>query len=173
MLTTAWQSVDYANIPDGGTVVVLGLGPIGDMAARIADHLGYRVIAVDLFQHPQHMWIMNLVWPITALYAGPLAVWAYYAVGRPSSEVRVRAAEELGEEPPGRGKPFWQTVGLAASHCGAGCTLGVAAFVHYGVTMGEGAVLEADSFLMKGEEITPHARWGGNPARELRDVSAD
>jgi non-ribosomal peptide synthetase-like protein len=52
---------------------------------------------------------------------------------------------------------------------GAGCTLGVGAFVHYGVTMGEGAVLAADSFLMKGEEIPPHARWGGNPARETRD----
>ncbi|WP_139335244.1 zinc-binding dehydrogenase, partial [Mycobacterium sp. GA-1841] len=34
-------------IPDGGSVTVLGLGPIGDMAARIAHHLGYRVIAVD------------------------------------------------------------------------------------------------------------------------------
>jgi non-ribosomal peptide synthetase-like protein len=53
---------------------------------------------------------------------------------------------------------------------GAGCTIGVGAFVHYGVTMGEGAVLEADSFLMKGEEVPPHARWGGNPAREMRDV---
>ena len=48
VLPTAWQAVAYAGIPDGGTVVVLGLGPIGDMAARIADHLGYRVIAVDL-----------------------------------------------------------------------------------------------------------------------------
>ncbi|MGA8124566.1 MAG: zinc-dependent alcohol dehydrogenase [Mycobacterium sp.] len=48
VLPTAWQSVAYADIPDGGTVTVLGLGPIGDMAARIADHLGYRVIAVDL-----------------------------------------------------------------------------------------------------------------------------
>lgn len=48
VLPTAWQSVVYADIPDGGTVAVLGLGPIGDMAARIADHLGYRVIAVDL-----------------------------------------------------------------------------------------------------------------------------
>lgn len=48
VLPTAWQSVAYANIPDGGTVTVLGLGPIGDMAARIADHLGYRVFAVDL-----------------------------------------------------------------------------------------------------------------------------
>ena len=48
VLPTAWQAVAYADIPDGGTVAVLGLGPIGDMAARIADHLGYRVIAVDL-----------------------------------------------------------------------------------------------------------------------------
>ena len=48
VLPTAWQSVAYADIPDGGTVAVLGLGPIGDMAARIAHHLGYRVIAVDL-----------------------------------------------------------------------------------------------------------------------------
>ena len=50
---------------------------------------------------------------------------------------------------------------------GAGCTLGVGALVHYGVTMGEGAVLAADSFLMKGEEVPAGARWGGNPAREM------
>ncbi|CAJ1579275.1 zinc-dependent alcohol dehydrogenase [[Mycobacterium] wendilense] len=48
VLPTAWQSVAYAEIPDGGSVTVLGLGPIGDMAARIAHHLGYRVIGVDL-----------------------------------------------------------------------------------------------------------------------------
>ncbi len=51
---------------------------------------------------------------------------------------------------------------------GAGCTLGVGAFVHYGTTMGDGAELAPDSFLMKGEEIPPHAYWGGNPAREIR-----
>jgi non-ribosomal peptide synthetase-like protein len=50
---------------------------------------------------------------------------------------------------------------------GAGCTIGVGALVHYGVTMGEGAVLAADSFLMKGEEMPAGARWGGNPAREM------
>ena len=47
VLPTAWQAVAYADIADGGSVTVLGLGPIGDMAARIATHLGYRVIAVD------------------------------------------------------------------------------------------------------------------------------
>ncbi|TQC48133.1 glutathione-dependent formaldehyde dehydrogenase [Rhodococcus sp. WS4] len=48
VLPTAWQAVEYADIPDGGSVVVLGLGPIGDMAARIAAHKGFRVIGVDL-----------------------------------------------------------------------------------------------------------------------------
>ncbi|NIL80483.1 zinc-dependent alcohol dehydrogenase [Rhodococcoides kroppenstedtii] len=48
VLPTAWQAVQYADVPDGGTLAVLGLGPIGDMAARIGTHLGYRVIAVDL-----------------------------------------------------------------------------------------------------------------------------
>jgi non-ribosomal peptide synthetase-like protein len=50
---------------------------------------------------------------------------------------------------------------------GAGCTLGVAALVHYGVVMGDGAELAPNSFLMKGEEIPAGARWGENPAREL------
>src|SRR2546426_7187110 len=53
------------------------------------------------------------------------------------------------------------------STLGAGCTLGVGAIVHYGVTMGDGSVLAPDSFLMKGEEVPAHARWGGNPAREM------
>jgi threonine dehydrogenase-like Zn-dependent dehydrogenase len=48
VLPTAWQSVEYAGIPDGGSVVVLGLGPIGAMACRIAQHRGHRVIGVDL-----------------------------------------------------------------------------------------------------------------------------
>ena len=53
------------------------------------------------------------------------------------------------------------------STLGAGCTLGVGAIVHYGVTMGDGSLLAADSFLMKGEEVPAHARWGGNPAKEI------
>jgi threonine dehydrogenase-like Zn-dependent dehydrogenase len=49
VLPTAWQAVKYANIPRGGSVVVLGLGPIGDMSARVARHLGAeRIIGVDL-----------------------------------------------------------------------------------------------------------------------------
>ena len=48
VLPTSWQAVEYASIPDGGSVTVLGLGPIGDMSSRIAMHKGHRVIAVDL-----------------------------------------------------------------------------------------------------------------------------
>ena len=49
VLPTAWQAVVYADVPKGGSVVVLGLGPIGDMAARIAQHQGAgQVIGVDL-----------------------------------------------------------------------------------------------------------------------------
>jgi len=48
VLPTAWQAVEYAAVPDGGTLVVLGLGPIGDMASRVALHRGHRVIGVDL-----------------------------------------------------------------------------------------------------------------------------
>jgi non-ribosomal peptide synthetase-like protein len=48
---------------------------------------------------------------------------------------------------------------------GAGCTLGVGAFVHYGVTMGPRARLDPDAFLMKGEIAPPDTRWRGNPAR--------
>ena len=47
VLPTAWQAVEYAAVPEGGTVVVLGLGPIGDMACRVAQHKGFRVIGVD------------------------------------------------------------------------------------------------------------------------------
>ncbi|MGX7827160.1 zinc-dependent alcohol dehydrogenase [Actinokineospora sp. 24-640] len=49
VLPTAWQAVEYAAVPPGGSLVVLGLGPIGDMSARIARHRGVEtVIGVDL-----------------------------------------------------------------------------------------------------------------------------
>ena len=49
VLPTAWQGVEYAQIPEGGSVAVFGLGPIGQMAARIARHRGAeRVFGIDL-----------------------------------------------------------------------------------------------------------------------------
>jgi threonine dehydrogenase-like Zn-dependent dehydrogenase len=49
VLPTAWQGVAYADVPSGGTVAVLGLGPIGQMSARVARHLGAsQVFGIDL-----------------------------------------------------------------------------------------------------------------------------
>ena len=49
ILPTAWQAVVFADVAPGGTLAVLGLGPVGQFAARIGRHLGAaRVIGVDL-----------------------------------------------------------------------------------------------------------------------------
>jgi threonine dehydrogenase-like Zn-dependent dehydrogenase len=47
VLPTAWQAVEWADVPDGGSVAVFGLGPIGQMSARIARHRGARVLGID------------------------------------------------------------------------------------------------------------------------------
>ena len=100
------------------------------------------VVLLDILAgHRQHMWIMNLVWPITALYAGPLALWLYYRVGRHASH---RAMQHMKHEgmtmgddsmPHGESKlpehrtqkaakPFFLSVAVATTHCGSGCTVG-------------------------------------------------
>ena len=48
VLPTAWQAVEYAGVQPGSTVAVLGLGPIGDMCCRVAQHKGARAIGIDL-----------------------------------------------------------------------------------------------------------------------------
>jgi threonine dehydrogenase-like Zn-dependent dehydrogenase len=50
IIPTAWQAVEYADVPDGGTVAVFGLGPVGQFCTRIAKHKGARVIGVDLIR---------------------------------------------------------------------------------------------------------------------------
>ncbi len=83
------------------------------------------VIALDELRRPQHMWIMNVVWPVDALFLGPLAVWGYFTYGTLATGARVAAAKEAGEEPPNkRLTPFPAMVGKGALHCGSGCTLG-------------------------------------------------
>jgi hypothetical protein len=66
----------------------------------------FVVIALDLLFHRQKMMVMNFVWPVTALYFGPFALWSYFRFGR------------------GGRQPFWQAVWVGDTHCGAGCTLG-------------------------------------------------
>lgn len=97
------------------------------------------VILVDEFVlgYRQHMWIMNVVHPITALYWGPVWLWGYFRYARRSSGPVMRArAQQLaaaGTDPEklaASGHSVneedvrrWH-VGNAVSHCGAGCTLG-------------------------------------------------
>jgi non-ribosomal peptide synthetase-like protein len=54
---------------------------------------------------------------------------------------------------------------------GSGCSIGPGAFVHYGVRMGDHVVLDADSFLMKGETLDSHTGWCGNPAKMTRSYA--
>ncbi len=83
------------------------------------------VVAIDLTRHPQHMGIMNAVWPVVALFAGPLALWGYFKYGRLAAHEVMKSAMARGETPPSkRQTPFAIMVGKGAAHCGAGCTLG-------------------------------------------------
>jgi Domain of unknown function (DUF4396) len=83
------------------------------------------VIIIDLLAgHMQKMWIMDIVWPVTALYSGPLGLWAYYRIGRLTTKSKVERAKKEGEHNRGQRKAMPEVVAVAATHCGAGCTLG-------------------------------------------------
>ena len=84
---------------------------------------------IFLLGRRQHMRVMEIVWPVTALYFGPLAVWAYARWARTpahAAAMPMRGADNAGHSMPmpRPGRPFWQTVAIGVSHCGAGCTLG-------------------------------------------------
>lgn len=96
-------------------------------------------IIVDERRRPQQMAIMNLVWPITALYLGPLAVATYLRSGLKTTRrwhhrMTQQIALELEREhsggaiplrrSPAPGAPTREQVAVAASHCAAGCVLG-------------------------------------------------
>jgi threonine dehydrogenase-like Zn-dependent dehydrogenase len=72
VLPTAWQAVEYAGVPEGGTVAVYGLGPIGQMSARIARHRGAeRVFGVDLVPERLQMATRHGVEPVDARQGDP------------------------------------------------------------------------------------------------------
>ena len=93
-------------------------------------------IAVDLVRRPQKMAVMDVVWPITALYFSVFAVWAYFSFGRAGVRGTAKADDHgspMGDslnggdgDPAGGGKhpaPTPAQVAEGTSHCGAGCTL--------------------------------------------------
>lgn len=82
-------------------------------------------LAIDVKRHPQHMGIMNVVWPVTALFGSVAAVWGYYKWGRLATHEKAHAAMQNDETPPHkRLTPFPVMVGKGATHCGSGCTIG-------------------------------------------------
>ena len=92
------------------------------LAIAIASAL---VIAVDELFRPQKMWIMNIVWPVTALYLSVLTLPLYFRFGRTAEE---KAPDPMAEGSDESGSsdalnPSWQQTAMATSHCGAGCTL--------------------------------------------------
>jgi hypothetical protein len=71
------------------------------------------------------MWIMNIVWPVSALFGTVLTLLAYFKYGRQSSHKNVRKARNGQKNAnPKADTPFAVSVGKAASHCGSGCMLG-------------------------------------------------
>jgi hypothetical protein len=71
------------------------------------------------------MWIMNIVWPVTALFGSFWIGWQYFKYGRLSQHRLVHEAKKRGEDPPNkRLTPFPVMVANGALHCGSGCTLG-------------------------------------------------
>ena len=89
------------------------------------------VIAIDEIRYPQRMWIMNLVWPITALYLSVFALWGYFRIGRrmtksvmqsmPTEQMQQRKKTQ---EWQGSHNPTWPQTAVSDSHCGAGCVIG-------------------------------------------------
>ncbi len=85
------------------------------------------IILADIVGDPQHMWIMNVVWPITALFAGLFALAGYRTYGKLATERRVTQAKRQGEEMPSK---RWQRLHARRhSRRMAGCFRGVAALI--------------------------------------------
>ena len=85
------------------------------------------VIAIDVVRHPQPMGIMNIVWPVTALYGSVFALWAYFAIGREQAKgpgMAMSGQDHQAAMKEDKQHPKLSQIAVAASHCGAGCVIG-------------------------------------------------
>ena len=89
-----------------------------------ASILSCVVLILAVVREPQRMWIMDIVWPVTALWAGPLGAWGYFRFGRAGSKRAAMDAQAHHEEPPNKKQPFPVITAKGTTHCGAGCCLG-------------------------------------------------
>jgi Domain of unknown function (DUF4396) len=88
-------------------------------------------IAIDEMRHPQQMWIMNIVWPVTALYFSVFALWGYFRIGRGMTKNAMHGMSKdqmQQHKTPQEGEasrdPTWRQIAVSDSHCGAGCVIG-------------------------------------------------
>jgi len=85
------------------------------------------LIAIDEIRYRQKMWIMNLVWPLTALYFSIFGLWFYFGAGRKMTKTTMASGIEHEYKQMTRRTPSAPTFTQAAIsdfHCGAGCVLG-------------------------------------------------
>ncbi|MFZ1976276.1 MAG: DUF4396 domain-containing protein [Candidatus Acidiferrales bacterium] len=89
------------------------------------------VIAIDEIRHPQKMWIMNVVWPVTALYFSVFGLWGYFRIGRGMAKSAMQGMsmdqtypQMTGHEDRAGHDPTWRQTAISDSHCGAGCVIG-------------------------------------------------
>jgi uncharacterized protein DUF4396 len=91
------------------------------------------VIAVDEIRHPQKMWIMNVVWPVTALYFSVFALWGYFHIGKGMAmsampgmpmDVQTPKTGQREQKERVRRDPTWRQTVVSDTHCGAGCVIG-------------------------------------------------
>jgi hypothetical protein len=107
------------------------------------------VLAWDIFVHHrrQPMGVMNVVFPVTALYFGPFALAFYWRWARaprraPGGQAAARPTRTMAmahsvqappasrppatedPDPPAQDRPKWVVMAIECSHCGSGCTLG-------------------------------------------------
>jgi hypothetical protein len=95
------------------------------IASLLLRALCFVVILTDIIRHPQHMGIMNVVWPVTALFGTIWVTWQYVRYGRLGRDKLARAAMDRGEPMPSLARtPFPIMVANGALHCGSGCMLG-------------------------------------------------
>lgn len=81
-------------------------------------------IAADEIRRPQKMAVMNVVWPISALYFSGLAVWAYRRWGLPKTKNAIDQMQGHGyQAKEGDAEPSASQIAVGTSHCGAGCTI--------------------------------------------------
>jgi hypothetical protein len=87
------------------------------------------VIGIDELRHPQKMWIMNIVWPVNALYLSVFGLWCYFRIGRRMAkgamqEMSMDHMRQMTQEKQPRTEPTWRQTMVSDTHCGAGCTIG-------------------------------------------------